>query len=307
MKKWVPGIAALAFLVFIPLANWEGYYYRALTLMFLWVGLSSAWNITSGFSGYIDFGPVGYFGMGNYATALLMAKAGLPFFPSIGIGGAICGAMALLIGRYTMRLRGAYFGIATLAFAEAVRQIVLEFDATFNVSLFEGSHGVTLPIAHDLIFFYYTFLGGAATIVGASWLIHRSKFGYALRAIRESEIAAELSGVPTLRYKVSAYAVTGFFIGLLGGIHAYWLSYISPADVFNITHTIYMIIMALLGGMGTVSGPVLGAVLLSLANEVLAAEFLYTYFLLLGILLLAVIFFLPRGVGGLFFGNRMQR
>ncbi|HWU37679.1 MAG TPA: branched-chain amino acid ABC transporter permease, partial [Candidatus Acidoferrum sp.] len=223
----------------------------------------------------------------------------------ITIGGAICGLMALLIGRYTMRLRGAYFGIATLAFAEAVRQIVLEFYATFKVSLFEGSHGITLPIAHDLLFFYYTFLGAAAVIVGASWFIHRSKFGYALRAIRESEIAAELSGVPTLRHKVSAYAVTGFFIGLLGGIHAYWLSYISPGDVFSISHTIYMIIMALLGGMGTVFGPVLGAVLLSLANELLAAEFLYTYFLLLGVLLLAVIFFLPRGVGGLFSGKRM--
>lgn len=300
MKKSGLLVAGLAFFALIPLADWEGYYYRALTLMFLWIGLASAWNITSGFCGYVDFGPAGYFGIGNYATALLMAKGGYPFPSALFVSGTICGAVALLIGRYTMQLRGAYFGIATLAFAEAVRQIVLEFDATFGVSFFEGSHGMTLPIAHDLLFFYYTFLGAAVVIVGVSWLIKRNKFGYALRAIRESEVAAELSGVPTLGYKVFAYAVTATFIGLLGGMNAYWLSYISPGDVFNISHTIYMIIMALLGGMGTVFGPVLGAVLLSIANEVLAAEFLYTYFLLLGFLLLAIILFLPGGIGGWF-------
>jgi branched-chain amino acid transport system permease protein len=130
-----------------------------------------------------------------------------------------------------MKLRGAYFGIATLAFAEAAKQIVLEFDRTFKVTVFEGSHGITLPIAHDEAFFYYTFLVVVGGIVLTAFMIDRNKFGYALKAIKEAEGSAELAGINTRRYKVSAYALTAFLIGILGGINAYWLTYISPLDV----------------------------------------------------------------------------
>ncbi len=299
MKRSGLWLAILAFLLLFPLWQLEGYYYRALSLILLWIGLASAWNITSGFTGYIDFGAAGFFGIGNYATALLMSKGGWPFLPSIGISAFSSGLLAMLIGRYTMKLRGAYFGIATLAFAEAVKQIVLEFDQTFRVSFFEGSHGITLPLAHDDVFFYYTFLFATTFIVWIAVAIEGNKFGYALKAIREAEDSAELSGIPSLRYKVSAYALTAFLIGLLGGVNAYWLTYISPLDVFNVTQTIHMIIMTLLGGMGTASGPVVGAVVLGIANEVLGARFLYTYLLILGIILLVIVIGFPRGISGL--------
>ncbi len=294
-------------LLLFPLLKPQGYYYRTLSMMFLWMGLSSAWNITSGFAGYIDFGAVAFFGIGNYATALLMTKGGLPFFLSVLISGMLSSMIAAFIGRYTMKLRGAYFGIATLAFAEAVKQIVLEFDRTFKVTLFEGSHGITLPIAHDDTFFYYTFLGILFLIVLTAFFIDRNKFGYALKAIKEAEASAELAGVNTRRYKVASYALSASLIGILGGVNAYWLTYISPIDVFNVIHTIHMIVMTLFGGIGTVFGPVLGASVISLANELIGARLLYTYLLMLGAILLVVVLFLPRGVIGLISLKRFNR
>ena len=307
MKKYGVWIIVFVCLVFLPLLKLEGYYYRTLCGILLWVGLASAWNITSGFTGYIDFGAVGYFGIGNYATALLMTKAGIPFFAALVISGLISTFIAVFIGRYTMKLRGVYFGIATLAFAEAVKQIVLEFDRTFKVTVFEGSHGITLPIAHDEAFFYYTFLVVVAGIVLTAFMIDRNKFGYALKAIKEAEGSAELAGINTRRYKVSAYALTAFLIGILGGINAYWLTYISPLDVFNVIHTINIIIMALFGGIGTVFGPVIGAFVLSIANEVIGAKFLYTYLLMLGVILLLVVIFLPQGFIGLLSLRRFKK
>jgi branched-chain amino acid transport system permease protein len=294
------------FLLF-PLLKPQGYYYRMLSMMFLWMGLSSAWNITSGFAGYMDFGAVAYFGIGNYATALFMTKGGLPFSLSVLISGMLSGFIAMFIGRYTMKLRGAYFGIATLAFAEAVKQIVLEFDRTFKITLFEGSHGITLPIAHDDRFFYYTFLVVLFFIVLAAFLIDRNKFGYALKAIKEAEDSAELAGIDTRRYKVCSYALSASMIGILGGVNAYWLTYISPLDVFSVIHTIHMIVMALFGGIGTVFGPVLGAGVVSLANELIGAKLLYTYLLILGAILLIVVLFFPRGVIGLISLKRSRR
>jgi branched-chain amino acid transport system permease protein len=291
-------LIVVALLALFPLVEAEGYYYRILSMIFLWIGLSSAWNLTSGFTGYIDFGSVGYFGIGNYATALLMTKGGINFFLAIIISGLMSGLIALLIGKYTMKLRGAYFGIATLAFAEAVKQIVFEFDRTFKTTLFEGSHGITLPIAPGESFFYYTFLATASIIVFLVYIINGHKFGYALKAIKEAEDSAELAGINTRRYKVLAYALTSSLIGVLGGINAYWLTYISPSDVFSVIHTIHMIIMTLFGGIGTVFGPVFGATLLSLANEVIGAKLLYTYLLILGIIIIVVIIFLPRGIVG---------
>ena len=276
-------------------------------MIFLWVGLASAWNLTSGFTGYIDFGAVGYFGIGNYAAALLMTRGGVNFFIAVLLGGAVSGAIALFIGRYTMKLRGAYFGIATLAFAEAAKQIVLESDRTFGITLFEGSHGVTLPIVHGDSFFYYTFLTAAFLIVLTVYIINGHKFGYALKAIKEAEDSAELAGIDTRRYKVLVYALTSTMIGVLGGINAYWLTYISPNDVFSVIHTIQMIIMSLFGGTGSVFGPVLGAVLLSITNEVIGARLLYTYLLMLGFIILFVIIFLPRGIVGLISFTRAKK
>jgi branched-chain amino acid transport system permease protein len=128
-----------------------------------------------------------------------------------------------------------------------------------------------------------------------------------LKAIKEAEDSAELAGINTRRYKVSVYSLTAILIGVLGGINAYWSTYISPLDVFSVIHTINMIIMALFGGTGTVFGPVVGAFVLSVANEVIGSRLLYTWLLMLGVILLVVVVFLPRGIIGSISLKRFKR
>jgi branched-chain amino acid transport system permease protein len=246
-------IAALsaAFLAFPLAGSYAGvseYLVRFLAIIFLWIGKTGCWNIVAGYTGYIDFGAVGYFGIGSYVTALLMAKGHVPFLPAMVMSGLVSGLISLPIGLPTLRLKGAYFGIATLAFAEAMKQIILEFDQTVGIHFFEGPHGITLPIGPGNEFFYYVSFVIMGVILGINVWIERSKFGYGLRAIRESETTAELSGVDTLKAKTEAYAISAFFLGVIGSVEAYWLTYINPHMVFDVLITIQMVVMALLGG-----------------------------------------------------------
>jgi branched-chain amino acid transport system permease protein len=285
-------------LLLLPLFGLEGYRLRILALVFMWVALAGCWNLMSGYTGYIDFGPVAYFGVGSYCTALLMIKGSLPFFLSVFLSGVVCAGFAFIIGLVTLRLQGAYFAIATFAVAEALKQIILEGDRLAGMEFFGGSHGLTLPSAPSERFFYYLLLFFMGLVIALTYLLSRSKFGYGLRAIRESERAAELSGVPTLRIKMQAYMLSSSFIGCIGGVEAYWLTYIIPDDVFNVMRTIQMVIMALLGGMGTVLGPVIGGSFLTLIAEYLGAKFVYDYLILVGGVIILVILLMPRGVMG---------
>jgi branched-chain amino acid transport system permease protein len=281
-----------------PGAGVSEYMIRFLAIVFLWIGKTGCWNIVAGYTGYIDFGAVGYFGIGSYVTALLMAKGHIPFLVAMALSGLASGLIALPIGLPTLRLRGAYFGIATLAFAEAMKQIILEFDQTTGLRFFEGPHGITLPIGPGNQFFYYVGFVVMGVILGINGWIERSKFGYGLRAIRESEMTAELSGIDTLNLKVKAYATSAFFLGVIGSIEAYWLTYINPHMVFDVLITIQMVVMTLLGGMGTVLGPVIGAAFLTVIYEMLYKDFPYTYGIIVGFIIVAVVLLMPRGMVG---------
>ncbi len=285
-------------LLIVPFGGFSEYFIRLLAVIFLWVGKTGCWNIISGYTGYIDFGAVGYYGIGSYVTALLMSKGEIPFLVSVFVSGFVAALIALPIGLPTLRLRGPYFGIATLAFAEAMKQIILEFDKTVGVHFFEGPHGITLPIGPKNEFFYYIGFGVMVIVIGISYRIKRSKFGYALRAVHEAEQAAELSGVDTLRTKVKAYMISAFFLGLIGGIEAYWLTYITPHMVFDVLITIQIVVMSLLGGMGTVFGPVVGASFLTILYELLHRDFPYTYTIIVGFIIVVVVLLMPKGIVG---------
>ena len=285
-------------LLIVPLGGFSEYFIRLLAMIFLWIGKTGCWNIISGYTGYIDFGAVGYYGIGSYVTALLMSKGHTPFLVSILVSGLVSASIALPIGLPTLRLRGAYFGIATLAFAEAMKQIILEFDKTAGVNFFEGPHGMTLPMGPKNEFFYYIGLGVMMVVIGIAYWIKRSKFGYALRAIHEAEQAAELSGVDTLRNKVKAYMIGAFFLGVIGGVEAYWLTYITPHMVFDVLITIQMVVMSLLGGMGTVFGSVVGASFLTIVYELLHRDFPYTYTIIVGLIIVVVVLLMPKGIVG---------
>jgi branched-chain amino acid transport system permease protein len=291
----------------LPLLGWQGYRLRLLALVFLWVALAGSWNLMSGYTGYIDFGPVAYFGIGSYCTALLMIRGGVSFFPGVLLSGLACAGFASVIGWVTLRLQGAYFAIATFAVAEAMKQVILEADRVTGIEFFGGSHGLTLPPAPSETFFYYLLLSFMGLVVTLSFLLSRSKIGYGLRAVREGEGAAELCGVPTLRIKMQAYMLSSSLIGCLGGIEAYWLTYIIPDDVFNVMRTIQMVIMTLLGGMGTILGPVIGGSFLTLISEYLGARLVYDYLILVGGVIILVIILLPRGVVGEILGRKGKR
>ncbi len=293
-------LAAAALVVGVaPLLFPSEYFLRVAAITLLWIGLAGCWNLMSGYTGYIDFGPVVYFGIGAYTTAILMTRVGLPFFPALALSGLIAACIAAPVGAPTLRLRGSYFAIATFAFAETMRQTVLEFDRAFGVTLFDGSFGISLPPSgHTNLFFYYCLFGVSLAVIATHYYVDHSKFGYGLKAIHESESAAEAVGVNTHITKLTAYCLSAFFLGLFGGIEAYWITYITPTDAFSVHKTVQMVIMTLLGGMGTMLGPVVGACFLTLIAEFLGAAFVEYYLILIGLVIIVVIQVAPQGLIG---------
>ena len=298
MKKLFFILLVILISAILPSVGIDRYYIRFFTYMFMWIALASCWNISSGYSGYIDFGPVAYFGIGSYTTAIIMSSILTPFIFSIIMGGICSFFMALIIGIPTLRLKGAYFAIGTFAFAESLKQIILSFDRTFNVDLFKGSHGIILPISSNSSLFYYSMLTVASIVLLTAYFIEKSNIGLALKAIKESEEASEMIGINAARIKLFVYSISAFFIGIVGGIYAFWVTYITPDDVFNIHKTVQMVIMTLLGGMGTLIGPVLGATFLTAISEYFGAEFVENYLIIVGIIIILVIIVEPTGLLG---------
>jgi len=292
-KKLLLVIAVGLFVILLPLWS-SGYLLRFLTFVFMWIILAGSLNIVTGYTGYLDFGHVVFFGIGAYVTGVLMVNLGIPFLPSMFAGCAVAVAVALSVGLPVMRLGGAYFAIAMLAFNEAIKQVVLEAKAVTK-----GGLGLSLPVYANYTFFYYVMsLAMVATIVITYWF-ERSEFGYALKAIRGSEITAEVSGVNTLKSKLVAFGLSAFLAGMAGGIYAYWMTFIYPYDVFSVLMTVQMVIMLFLGGAGTVAGPIIGATILSAISEFLWARFVYLYPIILGIVVIAIVRFMPRGIIGM--------
>lgn len=270
-----------------------GYRLRFLTWLLMWVGLASSWNLFSGYTGYINFGPVAFFGLGAYATAVLMVKAGISFFPALLAAGVLAGITAFIVGVTVLRIRGAYFAIATLAFAEVTRSLTLNLSG-----LTEGGKGLMLPIYNNADFFYFVILALTVAIVATVALIQRTRFGVTLVSIREDEVASQVLGVNTFLNKMAAFGVSGVFLALYGGIYAYWQTFIEPGEVFNVLYSVQMLVMTFLGGSGTALGPIVGAVVLGTMTEYLWATFTYIYPIFVGLLIVATVLFLPEGVWG---------
>jgi branched-chain amino acid transport system permease protein len=206
------------------------------------------------------------------------------------VAAIICGAYAIAVGLLVLRLRGHYFAIATLGVAEATRELVLNFEPLGAAS------GLSLPIARDFRLFYYLLLGLVVLLAGLTWWIERSRLGYAFVAIRENEEAAAALGIDTLRYKVAAFGLGASFSGIVGGIYAYWTTFIDPATVFSASYSVEMIAVCLVGGAGTVLGPVVGSLLFELLAGQIWARFISWHGTILGIVIVLLVLFLPRGL-----------
>lgn len=293
----------LILLVGLALPLWvSGYWVRTITLLFMLAGMAQGWNFIGGYTGYPAFGNVVFFGMGAYTVGILMNKLGLPFVPSFVVSGVIGGLFAVLVGLPVLRLKGHYFAIATLGVAEAVREITDNWE-----SLTEGGHGMTLPInysPHFPTYVYYTMLGILMAAILTTYFLGRSKWIYGMVAIREDEEAAKAMGINTTLFKILAFALSGLFTGFIGGLYAYWNTFIDTNSVFTISYTLRMIIITILGGPGTVWGPIIGAVIFHALRTFLWLRFTELHALFLGFVIVAVIVFMPKGVMDLIRGRR---
>jgi branched-chain amino acid transport system permease protein len=296
-------------------------WFRIATYIAMFIVMATGWNIIGGITGYAAFGNVAFFGIGAYTTGMLIAKAKWPFLAALPFAPVVAALFAALVGLPLLRLRGHYFAVASLGVGVAVGELVQNIDYG-GQPLFGGASGLFLPIYsinNRGLFFFYLMVAAAAISIAVTWWVLRSRFGYGLIAIRENEEAAAVLGVNTTAYKVAAFALAAALTGLAGGIFSQWNVFINQDNAFPIEYNVQMILMALLGGTGTVFGPVVGAVLLQLLIQFLGGSLPITFDIpfvseaarpivaqvILGLLLVGVVIFVPRGVID-FFGGRTR-
>jgi branched-chain amino acid transport system permease protein len=291
-------VSVFGVLLLLPLGIGP-YPLRVATVIFMWAALAGSWNLLAGYAGAVDLGPVVYHGIGAFVTAACMLMLGLPFLVSAALAGGVAMTIAWAVGTPTLRLRGAYFAIGTLALAESAKQLALAWDRLTGIPLTGGSAGVSLPLSAGYLVFYYVMLGLMTAVTAAAFWLRGSKFGYGLRAVGENDRLAEASGVDIHRLKRRVYVGSALALAVTGGTAGYWLSYINAAEVFSASMTFQMVVMTLLGGIGTPLGPVLGAAFLTLASEFLGTRFVYHYLIAIGVIIVGISLFAPAGLSGL--------
>lgn len=252
--------------------------------------LAQGWNIIGGYTGYASFGNSVFYGLGSYGVAIAMVQWNLPFAVGMMFGMVLAVGFAFLLGIPVLRLKGHYFAIATLALAQVMSAIVS------NIGFAGQNIGLVLPPLNNDDLFYELSLGLLLLATLTVFWLTRSRFGFGLIAIRENEESAAVMGVNTALYKVLAFALSAIFTALAGGIHAYWITFLDPESAFDISLNVKMIIMAVFGGPGTVFGPVLGAFVLSAVSEVLSSEATNVAGLFFGVVVVAAVVLMPRGV-----------
>ena len=252
--------------------------------------LAQGWNIIGGYTGYASFGNSVFYGLGSYGVGIAMVQWELPFAVGLAFGVVLSVAFAILLGIPVLRLKGHYFAIATLALAQVMTAIVS------NVKLAGQNIGLVLPPLNNDLLFYELALGLLVVATLTVYWLSRSRFGFGLIAIRENEEGAAVMGVNTTLYKVLAFALSGVFSALAGGIHAYWVTFIDPESAFDISLNVKMIIMAVFGGPGTVFGPIIGALSLSAISEFLSSEITSIAGLFFGVVVVAAVVLMPRGL-----------
>ncbi|NOY45207.1 MAG: branched-chain amino acid ABC transporter permease [Deltaproteobacteria bacterium] len=297
------GIAAGVFAV-IPLLTRDTFALRVVTEAMMWIGLAVAWDVLGGYTGYLNFGHGAFFGLGAYTTAVLMMRGHWPFALALVAGGVTAGAAAVVAGLPTLRLKGAYFAIATWALSRAVQQLALVLEFT------GGPDGMRLPPFLNPMFFYYLMWALVTAIFVVLWiLLERSAFGLKLQAIREDEEGAMALGLRPTAIKVQAFVLSTVPAGILGGVYAYWITFIDPASVLGDLVTDQSVVMAVFGGLGTLVGPAVGAVLIYAFKTFFWAylsEYQVLYLIILGTVIALSVVFLPDGLIGLMARRRIK-
>jgi branched-chain amino acid transport system permease protein len=277
------------------------YFFSAAYTVLQFVILATAWNILGGYAGYVNFGSAAFFAVGAYTSVALYKAIHPPLVVSIVSGTVVAGLLGLAVGYLTLRMRGVFFAIATLALA------VVLFTCVVNWEYVGGARGAYILQPRDLPFGlkrYIHVLFGAMVLMATVSLIvartvEKSAIGRGLAAIRDDELAAECAGVPTLRLKILAATISGALMGMAGTTFPYYLSYVEPSAAFNLSYAVNSIAMPLIGGMMSWVGPLLGAVLLGTVQQVVQVTVSSEWNLLIvGVLLVAFVTLAPNGIMG---------
>jgi branched-chain amino acid transport system permease protein len=296
--KWqqalfLAGLAVAVYVLKGMPARVDRYEVFLLYTLFLNIALSQSWNLVGGYTGLISLGHAGFFGIGAYTAAICMRKFDWSFEPSIAAGAGLAMLFALVVSFPTFRFRGVYFAIGTLTLGEALRIWMINWD------WIGGAQGIRFPIRElpSLEDFYYIMLGVAAAITLLVYLISQSQLGLGLRAIRDNEASAQNMGVNIFRTKLVAFLISAAATGLVGAIHGARLTTIEPYSIFGVSWTISMVNMTIIGGMGTVLGPIAGAAFVTFLDDELADYYKY-HLIITGIIFIFVIRFMPQGIWG---------
>ena len=287
---------AVVLFIFLP-RFLSGYMVRVITTIFMYAVIAQGMNIMSGYMGYLPFGNAMFFGIGAYVTAIGMSK-GLPFLVVVPLAAITAILFSILLGLPVLRLRGHYFAIATIGMSAAILSVVQ--NAT---EITGGAMGTTLPIIDKdpSIVYNYFYLAMFGLMIITTLSLHfiiKSRFGFGIRSIKANEEAAISMGINTTYHKVVAWAISAFFTSIAGALYAYWMSFIAPDEVFDVMIAVNTIVIMLIGGAGSILGPIIGAFIIELFAEVAWSAFLEYHLAALGIIIIIIVFFVPKGVTG---------
>lgn len=288
---WLVLVCALAITVLSPLVTGgplSFYFY-----VMVWVTLASAMNVMAGFTGYIPFGFVAFYGIGAYATAIGVAKLGLSPVMALGLA-AFAGAVMSLLFSPTLRLKGIYFAMVSLALAMICKLMISEVPESIS----GGSFGLVLASSNNPFAAYIAMACVMGATIVAAFLISFSRLGIALRAIRDDCEAAEILGVNLGRSRLIAWLCAGTSASLVGGVEAWFTNIVDPEASFNILISAKSLIYAMAGGLGTLSGPIIGAVFMMFIDDFIWQRFPLFNLFFLGAVIVALMLFLPRGFVG---------
>lgn len=302
--RWFSLIVFSVAIVFVAVTTatiTNDYFYTASFTVLQFVILATAWNILGGLTGYVNFGSAAFFSLGAYASVVLYALFQAPIFVSIAAGAGVAGLVGLGAGYLTLRLRGVFFAIATLALSEVLYTFIINWDFV------GGSRGAYIILQSDAPLGFrdntqYLFAVMAmltAFAVSVARFIEISRLGRGLTAIRDDEIAAECAGIPTLRLKLISTTVSGALMGMAGSTFPYFMQYVEPTSSFSLAYSVNSIAMPLIGGMHSWAGPVIGAVLLgSLQQYVQVTVSSAWNLMIVGVMLVLFVTLAPNGIMG---------
>ncbi len=295
VRKIVLFLAALAVCELpAPLVD-NNYILQVLFRIALFAALGLAWNLVGGYAGQLSLGHVAFFGLGAYGLAILAAHS-VPVWIAVLLAALLATLVAAVIGKIVFRLRGPYFTLATIACGE-----VLRLTAT-NLTITNGAIGLTMPAVFTGPWVWKFYYVSAVALATVCFLVNfwtaNSRFGFYLMAIREDEDTASAVGVDTANYKLRSLLLSAFLTGLGGALYGSAFQFIVPDSVLNIDVSIQMAIIAMLGGAGTLLGPIVGAVLLLSTSEIFKTQFQESHLLIYGVLIVLVVLFLPEGIVG---------